>query len=109
MIQVSCSYAHRLSLNSFFMYSHQIQNKQMFAHNHYMEKKGCAQVQKNEFGKLIAEERKKQGLSQPQLAEMTGFSDRTISLWETGKRGITITSADKVAKALGFTVTIGAS
>ena len=73
-----------------------------------MEKKGNGQVEKNEFGKRIAEERKKKGLLQSQLAEMTGFSDRTISLWETGKRGITITSADKVAKALGFTVTIGA-
>lgn len=79
----------------------------MFVHNYYMEKKGCVQVQKNEFGKLIAEERKKRGLSQPQLAEMTGFSDRAISLWETGKRGITLTSADKVAKALGIAVTIG--
>ena len=79
----------------------------MFAYNHYMEKKGCVQVEKNEFGKIIAEERNKQGISQAKLAEMTGFSDRTISLWETGKRGITITSADRVAKALGITVTIG--
>lgn len=83
-------------------------DKQMFAYGHYMKKKGYVQVEKNEFGKRIAEERKKKGLLQSELAEMTGFSDRIISLWETGKRGITLTSADKIARALEFTVTIGA-
>lgn len=64
-------------------------------------------MKEQQFGKILQNERRKQGLTQAKLAEMTGFNDRTISLWETGKRGITITSADKIAKALGITVVIG--
>ena len=64
-------------------------------------------MKEHQFGKIVQKERNRQGISQAKLAEMTGFSDRTISLWERGKRGITLASADKVAKALGFTLTIG--
>ncbi len=37
------------------------------------------------IGKFIAERRKQQGLTQMQLAEMLGITDRAISKWETGK------------------------
>lgn len=38
------------------------------------------------IGKFIASMRKKQGLSQKQLAEQIGITDKTISKWETGYR-----------------------
>ena len=36
-------------------------------------------------GKFIADERKKKGYTQRQLAEQLGISDKTISKWENGK------------------------
>ena len=38
------------------------------------------------IGKFIASMRKEQGLSQKQLAERIGVTDKTISKWETGNR-----------------------
>ena len=35
-------------------------------------------------GKLIAKKRKEQNLTQEQLAERLGVSNKTISKWETG-------------------------
>ena len=35
-------------------------------------------------GKFIADERKKKGYTQRQLAEQLGISDKTISKWENG-------------------------
>lgn len=37
------------------------------------------------IGKFIAERRKKQGLTQMQLAEKMNVTDRAVSKWETGK------------------------
>lgn len=37
------------------------------------------------IGKFIAEKRKEQGLTQMQLAEALGITDRAVSKWETGK------------------------
>ena len=37
------------------------------------------------IGKFIAEKRKEQGLTQAQLAETLGITDRAVSKWETGK------------------------
>ncbi|MBQ9375862.1 MAG: helix-turn-helix domain-containing protein [Ruminococcus sp.] len=37
------------------------------------------------IGKFIASKRKEQDLTQAQLAEMLGITDRAISKWETGK------------------------
>lgn len=35
-------------------------------------------------GKFIAENRKQKGLTQKDLAEKLGISDKTVSKWETG-------------------------
>lgn len=60
------------------------------------------------IGKMIAEERKKQGISAKELERRSGISARAITYWETGKRTITeIDVADKVLKGLGLTYTIG--
>lgn len=37
------------------------------------------------IGRFIAERRKKEGLTQAQLAEKLGITDRAVSKWETGK------------------------
>ena len=37
------------------------------------------------IGKFISEKRKEQGLTQSQLAEKFGITDRAVSKWETGK------------------------
>ena len=37
------------------------------------------------IGKFIAEKRKEQGLTQAQLAEALGITDRAVSKWETGR------------------------
>ena len=37
------------------------------------------------IGKFIAKKRKEQNLTQEQLAERLGVSNKTISKWETGK------------------------
>ncbi|MCD8241665.1 MAG: helix-turn-helix domain-containing protein [Lachnospiraceae bacterium] len=66
-----------------------------------------SQVQEQKFAKILRNERKKAGLSQAQLAEMTGLSVRTISLWENGRRKMTLENADKVFRALHVSVAIG--
>lgn len=65
-------------------------------------------MKEHEFGQILQNERKKRNITQAQLSEMTGFTIRAISYWETGKREITIRNADIVAKALGISVVIGA-
>lgn len=65
------------------------------------------QVKERKFGEILQKERKKRGITQAKLAEMTGFTIRSISYWETGRKDITFTNADIVAKALGATIIIG--
>ena len=61
------------------------------------------------FGEILRNERKKKGITQQKLADMTGFTTRVISYWETGKHEISLKNADIVAKALGITVSVGVS
>ena len=42
-------------------------------------------VNQEKIGKFIAESRKKQKLTQEQLAEKLGVTDRAVSNWENGK------------------------
>ena len=37
------------------------------------------------IGKFIASQRKEHGLTQSQLAERLGITDKAVSKWETGK------------------------
>ena len=61
------------------------------------------------FGEILQNERKRQGLTRKKLSEMTGFTTRAISYWETGKREISFRNADVVAQALKITIKIGTS
>ena len=53
------------------------------------------------FGELVKRQRIAAGLSQVQLAKMSGVSQGTISRWEAGEREATWSDVQKVAKALG--------
>lgn len=57
--------------------------------------------------KILKEERVKQGISQQQLADMTGVTKRAISYWETGRRKMTVDSADKIFKTLHVSIILG--
>lgn len=61
-----------------------------------------------EFEKILKEERLKRNISQQRLADMSGVTKRAIAYWESGKRKMTVESADKVFRALGVSITIGA-
>ena len=75
--------------------------------NYSISRKEEKQVQERTFGKLLQNERKKRGITQKDLSEMTGFTQRVITYWETDKHDISLKNAEIVAKALGITITIG--
>lgn len=60
-----------------------------------------------EIGKMIREERIKQGITEQELADMTGSTRRAIIYWEQGKRIPTLVYADKVLKALKKQLVLG--
>ncbi len=47
--------------------------------------KGLTKMDQIQIGRFIAQCRKERGLTQAQLAEKMGVSDRAVSKWETGK------------------------
>ena len=55
-------------------------------------------------GKLIAELRKKQGLTQQQLADKLNLSNKTISKWESGSGSPDISNLPVLADALEISV-----
>ena len=55
-------------------------------------------------GKLIAELRKQQGLTQQQLADKLDLSNKTISKWESGSGSPDISNLPILADALGVSV-----
>ena len=55
-------------------------------------------------GKLIAELRKQQGLTQQQLADKLNLSNKTISKWESGSGSPDISNLSVLADALGVSV-----
>lgn len=60
-----------------------------------------------DFGKMLNEERIRQGISIPTLAKKVGVSPRAISYWESGERKMSADNADKVFKALNVSIVIG--
>lgn len=60
------------------------------------------------IGELIEKERIKNNISKAKLAEKVGCTSRAIDYWENGKRSISFENADKIFKALGKTIAIGA-
>ncbi|MBY7007888.1 helix-turn-helix transcriptional regulator [Clostridium botulinum] len=60
------------------------------------------------IGEIIEKERIKSNISKSKLAEKVGCTSRAIDYWENGERSISFENADKIFKALGKTITIGA-
>ncbi len=56
------------------------------------------------IGRFIAEKRKRQNLTQAQLAEKLGITDRAVSKWETGKSLPDASSMLELCAILGVTV-----
>lgn len=61
----------------------------------------------NTIGKIIKEERKKQGLSVFRLAVKSDVTDRAIQNYEKGTRTPRIEILDRILKILGITIKIG--
>lgn len=55
-------------------------------------------------GKLVAQLRKKKGLTQQQLADQLNLSNKTISKWESGAGSPDVGNLPVLADALGVTV-----
>ena len=58
------------------------------------------------LGRQISERRKKLGLSQEDLAEISGVFPRTINSVELGKANTSINVLNKMVKPLGFVATL---
>ena len=56
------------------------------------------------IGKFIASKRKEQGLTQLQLAEKLGITDRAVSKWETGKSLPDASLMPELCKVLKITI-----
>ena len=59
-------------------------------------------------GEYLKEQRERQGLSHAKLAEAAGVSKRSLIYWEQGQRDMGVENADKVLRALGVSLKIGA-
>jgi transcriptional regulator with XRE-family HTH domain len=53
-----------------------------------------------QFGKQLADARRRNGMSQEQLAHAARIHQVTVSLIENGRRAVTLTTLERLAKAL---------
>lgn len=58
----------------------------------------------NKFGIILKELRKEANLSQDQLGKKLGFSNQTVSFWESGKREPSLDVLVSVAKYFDVSV-----
>ena len=63
------------------------------------------EVNQEKTGKLIASKRKEKGLTQEQLAEKLGVTNKAVSKWETGRGMPDLAIIQKLCEILGITVT----
>lgn len=66
--------------------------------------KGCGRVDKAELGKRIAEQRRKLGLTQKELARQLHVTDKAVSKWERGLSYPDITLLPPLADCLALPV-----
>lgn len=57
------------------------------------------------FGKSVQQQRKKQGLSQEQLAEKAGVHRTYIGMVERAEKNITLCNIERIANALNISIT----
>lgn len=63
-------------------------------------------MEEYDFGKVLQYERKKRGITQAELAKVTGFTIRAISYWENGNRKMSLATATKVFERMGLKLKI---
>ena len=61
-------------------------------------------MDQGKIGQFIAQLRKERGMTQEQLGELLGVSQRTVSRWETGRNMPDIGLLPPLAETLGVTV-----
>ena len=61
-------------------------------------------MDKQLLGAFIAENRKRQGMTQQQLAQVLHVTDKAVSKWERGLSLPDIVFIDELALALGITI-----
>jgi transcriptional regulator with XRE-family HTH domain len=66
------------------------------------KKNGVHHMDNQEFGSRISEARKKNGMTQRELAEQLDVTDKAVSKWECGKGFPEITLLPKLSKVLGI-------
>jgi transcriptional regulator with XRE-family HTH domain len=64
-------------------------------------------MKKAMFKEIIRKERKAQGLTQTELAQKAGVSRSCIAFIETGRREVSLGTADKILTVLGVGFTVG--
>jgi transcriptional regulator with XRE-family HTH domain len=64
-------------------------------------------MNKEEIGKAFAVRRETLGITQARLAKLSGVSVHTLSNLETARGNVTLDVLLKVAKTLGYKVTVG--
>lgn len=62
-----------------------------------------------DFGKKLKEMRKKQGLTQIQLADLCGIEQHEISIIEGGRRNLTLRNVQRICASMGIKVEISLS
>lgn len=62
------------------------------------------EMEQEKIGRLIAAKRKEKGLTQEQLAEKLGVTNKAVSKWETGKGMPDLAIIQELSKVLGITV-----
>ena len=62
-------------------------------------------MNQEKVGKLIALKRKEKGLTQEQLAEKLGVTNKAVSKWETGKSMPDLGNIQELCKILGVSLT----
>lgn len=66
--------------------------------------KGAEIMNQQAIGKFISTKRREQNLTQEQLAERIGVSNKTVSKWETGKTMPDYSVVEELCKALNVSV-----
>lgn len=61
-------------------------------------------MNQEKIGKFISDFRKQKNLTQEQLAEKLGVTNRSISRWETGKTMSDLSLLKPLSKLLGVTI-----
>lgn len=61
-------------------------------------------MNQEKIGAFIADMRKKQGMSQKQLADVVGVTDKSVSKWETGKSLPEISKMESLCEALHINI-----